>query len=47
MFDSITSTGVVTYAGQWIGEIYPVILVVIGFGVTLVLANWAVAKFRG
>ena len=46
MFDSITVAAIVGEATSFISEIYPIVLVVIGFIVTLKLANWAVAKFR-
>ena len=46
MFSSVTATGALVAAGAWMGQIYPVILIVIGFGLTLTLANWVVAKFR-
>ena len=46
MFASITATGVVAAATSWVGEVYPIVLIVIGFGVAMLLANWVVAKFR-
>jgi hypothetical protein len=46
MFASVTATGVVAAATSWASNLVPVVLVVIGFGVALLLANWVVAKFR-
>jgi hypothetical protein len=46
MFDSITATGVVGAAGSWASNLVPIVLVVVGFGIALLLANWVVAKFR-
>lgn len=47
MFASVTATGVITQAGLWTAQIYPIVLIAMGLGLTLILVNWAVAKFRG
>ena len=46
MFDAITTSGIVAEATTFVQAIYPVVLIVIGFGLALTLANWVVAKFR-
>jgi hypothetical protein len=44
MFDSITATSVVAAATSWATELYPIVLLVIGLGLFLALANWVIAK---
>lgn len=46
MFESITATGVVAAAGDWAGELTSILLIVIGFGMFLALANWVIRKFK-
>jgi len=46
MFESITATGVIAAAGDWSGELTTILLIVIGFGMFLTLANWVIRKFR-
>lgn len=46
MFGSLTATGVVDAATNWATSVNSVVLIVIGFGVALTLAGWAIAKFR-
>jgi len=47
MFDSLTATGTVGTAATFAASILVPLEVVIGFAVTLILASWVVAKFRG
>lgn len=46
MFDSITVSSIVAEATTFVAAIYPIVLIVMGLGLTLTLVNWAVAKFR-
>lgn len=44
MFDGITVSAIVTEATTFAGSLEGVILIVVGFGVMLALANWVIAK---
>jgi hypothetical protein len=44
MFDNITAPAIVTAATAWATELYPIVLLVIGLGLFLSLANWVIAK---
>jgi uncharacterized membrane protein YdbT with pleckstrin-like domain len=46
MFDAITPAAIIADATTFVATISPIVLVVIGFGVALLLANWVVSKFR-
>ncbi|MDP2325830.1 MAG: hypothetical protein Q8N51_17640 [Gammaproteobacteria bacterium] len=46
MWANITPAAIITNAATFAGEISTVVLIVVGFGVTLILANWVAAKFR-
>ena len=46
MWESVTATGVLAAATSWGSEVSSIVLVVIGFAVMLILANWVVRKFR-
>jgi len=46
MWSGITPTTILADASTFAGEIDTIVLVVAGFGVALLLANWIVAKFR-
>ncbi len=47
MFNSLTTTGTLSAAGDVVASIMPVILLVLGIALALLLANWVVAKVRG
>ena len=47
MFDGITVANIVAEATTFATAISGVVLIVVGFGLMLTLANWVVAKFRG
>lgn len=46
MFSGLTVAAIVAEATVFATSINGVVLIVIGFGVVLTLANWAIAKFR-
>jgi membrane protein implicated in regulation of membrane protease activity len=46
MFGSLTATGVVAAATSWAAELITPLLIVIGFAVAIILANWVAARFR-
>ncbi|MDZ4170514.1 MAG: hypothetical protein U1E26_12815 [Coriobacteriia bacterium] len=46
MLNSLTATGVVGSATTWGSEISTPLIVIIGFTVALLVAGWAIARFR-
>jgi hypothetical protein len=46
MFSSLTTTGAINAAGDWAAELGPILLVVVGFGVAIFIANWIYRKFK-
>jgi hypothetical protein len=47
VFSGLTASAILGEASTFGGEIQTVVLLVVGFAVCLILANWVVAKFRG
>jgi hypothetical protein len=46
MFDTLTASSIISTATTFSAEIIGPLLIVIGFGVAIFLANWVAAKFR-
>ncbi|MDP2325829.1 MAG: hypothetical protein Q8N51_17635 [Gammaproteobacteria bacterium] len=47
MFQTITPSAIISTATPFANQVGTIVLIVVGFGVTLILANWVAAKFRG
>jgi len=47
MFAGITVSTIIAQATLFADELATILLIVIGFGLFLSLANWVIAKFRG
>lgn len=46
MFDGITVSAIIAEATTFASELRDILLIVIGFGMFVALANWVVAKFK-
>lgn len=44
MFESLTATGTVAAAGEWVGLIDGVVLLVVGLGLAFAVASWVIGK---
>ncbi|MDZ4170513.1 MAG: hypothetical protein U1E26_12810 [Coriobacteriia bacterium] len=46
MLSGLTATAIIASATTFYSEINTVVLVVVGFSVALLVAGWAISKFR-
>jgi hypothetical protein len=45
MFTGITTSAILDSATTWAAELGPILLIVVGFGVAVFIANWVARKF--